>query len=692
MILREHTRLRAATALLLVALMGGVPTRTALAQGRDPSGAPRVVWAFGATSADAMGEGGDPLPHPVRGLGRMVAVAGGSAFTLSLDASGRVFAWGNNFEGELGNGTHGNSQPHPVQVAGLPTISVIDAGDNHALALATDGTIWAWGSNERGQIGNGQAGGTVDVPFHVPGVANAVAIAGGGAYSLAVLADGSMVGWGSNDAYQLGLGGDIDAPVTQPTALPAISGVVKASGGGAFSVALKQDGTVWAWGSNRSGESSGWATPQQEAADATDIAAGREHGLALRSDGTVVCWGSNLFGQCGATTTPNTIPAQVVPNLQGVVDVAAGIFTSYALDSAGKIWAWGDNGDAELGDGTHTTGQHYAPQMTVGPRTATAIDAGSQHAFALAGSRPVFAVAPGPGGGPHVQVFDVDYRRVVAGFYAYAPSFTGGVDVAVGDVNRDGVPDIVTGAGPGGGPHIRVFGLDGTLMSEFMAFAASFTGGVHVTTADTNGDGTNEIVVGAGPGGGPHVRVFDRFGSPVGPGFFAYSPDFHGGVDVAGLRVGNHDVIVTGAGPGGGPHVKTLDVNGDPVGSGFLAYGADFHGGVSVAAGRPTANGAEEIVTAAGPGGGPHVRLFSSSGTPAGAFDAYASNFTGGVDVGGLFLGTTDTFGGVITGPGPGGGPHVRAFNDSGGVLFELFAYAPSFTGGVRVAAERSHA
>jgi hypothetical protein len=152
----------------------------------------------------------------------------------------------------------------------------------------------------------------------------------------------------------------------------------------------------------------------------------------------------------------------------------------------------------------------------------------------------------GPGGGPHVRLVNAVTGAEIFSFFAYAPTFAGGVRVASGDVNGDGVPDIITGAGPGGGPHVRVFdgaaAVAGSLVEllSFFAYHSSFTGGVFVGAADLNGDGKADIITGAGSGGGPHVRVFDgATGAPLVPpdgGFFAYDPNFTGGVFVAGFR------------------------------------------------------------------------------------------------------------------------------------------------------------
>ena len=238
------------------------------------------------------------------------------------------------------------------------------------------------------------------------------------------------------------------------------------------------------------------------------------------------------------------------------------------------------------------------------------------------------AAGSGAGGLPMVKVYNAN-GGLIASFLAYDPRFRGGVNVTVADVNGDGVPDIITGAGPGGGPHVEVF--DGTklwmtqangelapaaVLASFYAYDANFRGGVHVAAGDVTGDGHADIVTGAGAGGGPHVKIFDGISLATMASFYAYAPTFHGGVNVAVGAVagaGTMDVI-TGAGAGGGPHVKVF--NGTALMEGglaaaaamadllksFFAYAPTFTGGVSVAVGAVTAAGTADIVTGAGPG------------------------------------------------------------------------------------------
>ena len=303
----------------------------------------------------------------------------------------------------------------------------------------------------------------------------------------------------------------------------------------------------------------------------------------------------------------------------------------------------------------------------------------------------LYAVGSGPGGAPLVNVYNPDGSLVLS-FDAYDASFRGGVFVAVGDVNGDGVPDIITGAGAGGGPHVKVFDgaalMNGhvTVLDSFFAYDATFTGGVRVAAGDVNNDGKADIVTGAGPGGGPHVKVFSGADLSVVDSFYAFGPTFTGGVSVAAGDVngdGKADII-TGAGPGGGPHVKVFSGADLSVLDSFFAFDGSFHGGVTVAAGDVNGDGKADIVTGAGPGGGPHVKVFNAIDLSVlDSFYAYSPTFVGGVNVAAADLNGIED---IITGAGPGGGPHVKVFDGTTLALLDSFyADDPTFLGGVFV-------
>lgn len=228
----------------------------------------------------------------------------------------------------------------------------------------------------------------------------------------------------------------------------------------------------------------------------------------------------------------------------------------------------------------------------------------------------------GINGGPHVKIFEKNMAFTGKEFFAYDPRFRGGADVAAGDLDGDGIDEIITGAGRGGGPHVQAFKTDGTVVASFFAYDSRFSGGVYVGAGDIDGDGRDEIITGPGAGGGPNVKAFKYDGRQI-ASYFPYNPKFSGGVDVsAGDVAGDGRAeIVTAAGPGGGPHVRVMSYVGDtatPVQylNDFFAYDSgSFFGGVRVSVGNvQTSSAKSEILTAPQSSGGPHIKMFNGSG------------------------------------------------------------------------------
>jgi hypothetical protein len=292
----------------------------------------------------------------------------------------------------------------------------------------------------------------------------------------------------------------------------------------------------------------------------------------------------------------------------------------------------------------------------------------------------IFATGADTGSLGVVNVYDARTQQLKFTLLPFGPLFTGGVRVAVGDVNGDGVPDIICGAGPGALPEVIVF--DGRTQQPIMAFfafsganaqasnisniAPFFTGGVYVAAGDVNGDGFADIIVGAGEGGGPQVEVFSGKTGTVIANFFAFgTPNFRGGVRVAAGDVngdGRADIIC-GAGPGGGPQVEVYDGANLNAIANFFAFAPSFVGGVFVAAGQVNGGKLAQIICGAGAGGGPQVSIFDGSSLSLlGSFFAYNPAFSGGVHVAARDV-NGDGRADIITGPGRGGLPELEAFD-----------------------------
>jgi len=285
----------------------------------------------------------------------------------------------------------------------------------------------------------------------------------------------------------------------------------------------------------------------------------------------------------------------------------------------------------------------------------------------------------------HTVVAKVPLRITGSSFDAYA-GFSQGGFVAAGDLGNG--RSIVTGADAGGGALVRTFSADGNPGPGWLAYPLGFAGGVRVAVCHNLAGIGPAVVTGAGPGGGPHVRVFRPDGTPVG-GFFAYPAGFSGGVyvgcaDVDPTQPG--DEIITGAGAGGGPHVRIFTPDATPVG-GFFAFASGFAGGVRVAAGNvSSAQAGDEVIVGAGPGGGPHVRVMTASGSELGGFFAFPSGFAGGVFVGQVDLdgnGQADVVVGADSIP----GAHVIVRRVDGSIVGSAFPYPAAI--GARVAGGR---
>ena len=281
-------------------------------------------------------------------------------------------------------------------------------------------------------------------------------------------------------------------------------------------------------------------------------------------------------------------------------------------------------------------------------------------------------VVPAAGAPPLIRVF-AKSGVLIAEFLAYSSAFTGGVRVAVGDIDGDGEDEIVTAPGPGGGPDIRLFEQDGTLITRFNAFESMMRVGCYVATGDVDQDGKEEIVVSTESGGSSEVRVFDEEGEEVSQISVDRYEDVSVRVAMGDTDGDEIDEIILSYGSGTEPWVDVYEENGTKTAS-FLVYAQTYSNGVYVSAGDINGDGLDEIVTGTDQGGGPHVQIYTGAGQHLGTFFAYDEAFRGGVrvSVGNL----SDEVGGtasIIAAAGPGGGPHIRVFNDHAELIGTFF-------------------
>jgi alpha-tubulin suppressor-like RCC1 family protein len=370
----------------------------------------------------------DCTADPLTGV---TALAGGDLFSLAVLSDGTVAAWGGNDRGALGDGTTTNRYA-PVRVCAVGAIDctsdpltgvvAVAAGEQHSLALLSDGSVASWGSNSFGQLGDGtSADRSTPAPVCAVGATDCTAhpltgvraIAAGAYHSLAALSDGSVVSWGDNSGGQLG---DGSSAWTRRTPVPvALTDVATVKAGGSFSLALRTDGSVLSWGFNGNGQLGDGTTTGRRvpgpvcAVGATDCAAdpltgvaaietGHQsaHSVALRSDGTPVTWGFNGNGELGnGTDTDRHIPGPVCAvgatdcaanPLVGVSSLAAGGQFTLARVGNNTMLAWGANFDGMLGDGT--TAERLTPVPVLSPDGSgplagvTSIAAGRWHSLA----------------------------------------------------------------------------------------------------------------------------------------------------------------------------------------------------------------------------------------------------------------------------------------------------------------------
>jgi len=332
----------------------------------NPNG---MVWAWGFNAFGQLGNGNNTnsnVPLHVGGstpLTNISAIASGNYHSIALANDGTVWIWGNNAYGQLGNNSRNDSWLPTRPEGTLTNVIAVAGGQFHSIVLKNDGTVWAWGSNANGQLGNGTSVDSL-IPVKVSNLTGIKAIASGDSHNLALASNGTVWAWGYNGSGQLGNGSFTSASI--PVQVVGIFNVSAVAAGGQRSLVLKQDGTVWDWGYNGSGQLGNDSTivsalPVQVGGsfpikNGVAIAAGENHSLVIRSDGTTWSWGANNMGQLGNNSTiPDAKTPVVVGNypVMNLVSIAGGNNHSLSVDNAGRVLVWGANNYGQLGNNVY---------------------------------------------------------------------------------------------------------------------------------------------------------------------------------------------------------------------------------------------------------------------------------------------------------------------------------------------------
>jgi alpha-tubulin suppressor-like RCC1 family protein len=336
----------------------------------------------------------------------MIAVLFFSLLASSTAATAASFLRGTDSVDRWGAWADGPSdqQTVPTQVPKLRGISSVLASNSFSLALASNGSVWTWGNDSHGQLGDGTTSGSTTVtpvkahlPFH------AVSLGEGKDYGLAISPRGDVWGWGYNAGGQLCLGNTTDQPT--PVRIPGLKHVVAAAGGNQHSLFLLANGTMVACGVDTYGELGNGVYESQtdtpvavDISDVTSISIGAYFSVAVKTDGTVWAWGDNSQGELGnGTKVKSDVPVQVhLPTgLTARQVFAGGDFPNnghvLAILSDGSVWAWGDNNRGQLGDGTLTNSSLPVPVQVPTGVTFTYVAAGGTHSLALDSTGNVWA-------------------------------------------------------------------------------------------------------------------------------------------------------------------------------------------------------------------------------------------------------------------------------------------------------------
>jgi alpha-tubulin suppressor-like RCC1 family protein len=310
-------------------------------------------------------------------------VSAGASYSMAIKTDGTLWGWGRNGNGQLGDNTT-TTRSQLVQIGNLTDWSKVSAGDSHTMAIKTDGTLWSWGTGTSGQLGLE----STTPSWTIDRGTNWATISGGATYTLAVKTDGTLWSWGNGLLGRLGTGNTTSR--SSPTQIGTLTNWSSVSAGFGNNLALKTDGTMWGWGQNANGEIGDFtltsrSSPVQVGLNASNwlsVSMGSNHGVGIKTDYTIWSWGVNSSGQLGdGTTTSTSFPAQIGTGTDWS-KVSCGQNHTIAIKTDGTLWAWGGNSVGQLGDNNSPFGKSSPVQ--IGTLTNwSSVSAGSNNSLAI---------------------------------------------------------------------------------------------------------------------------------------------------------------------------------------------------------------------------------------------------------------------------------------------------------------------
>jgi alpha-tubulin suppressor-like RCC1 family protein len=367
--------------------------------------APPGLFTWGSEDAGALGNGSFgngyggadaqqvDTPAPVALPAGVTQLVGSETDGFALLSNGTLAVWGANDYGQLGDGS-GDARARPYVLPGLSGITQVAAHLWNVLALDSSGAVWVWGDNYYGEAGNGTLGGVVLSPQRVPGLSGVVQVAASNGSDYALRSDGTVWAWGDNNDGELGDGTTVNR--LSPVLVAGLTGISKIAAGADTAYAIRPDGTVMAWGSNQGGTlgngtgtgMSAYPVQVPGLTGVSQISAGLGSTFALTfAAGTVWAWGGNSEGELGdGTTTARFSPEQT--GLTGVSQIAAGGLVTAAVLSNGSVMTWGYDGEGELGTSTRDDNPHPSPVLVRTLAGASLVAAGAFYAMAIASPAP----------------------------------------------------------------------------------------------------------------------------------------------------------------------------------------------------------------------------------------------------------------------------------------------------------------